>query len=337
MVFIPHTTHRNTILCLVVFLSISATVAWWTAGGPSIERPTSDMAHYLAMADGDPLSQLPAPFRYRPWTPWLAARIPDAPESWLQPGRPLDRQRGHFRFAVVNVVGLTLAATGLYRLTLRLLGGHAAGLAAGLIFLMSYHPLTTATLPMAEAWSYAFLVWALWLLLERRHIALGVVFVFGLACKETILLVLPAAALLGSDRTQRIQQAIALLPAAALYVVWRSVLWPPPEPLFSVASTQDWLHDLFVTGERLPGNAARAVLAFHLFWIPAARAWWQRRGESGPLTRWAWLVPPILAAPFLLALVPGRVWFFAFPFVIPLAVAGLLSWLARFRTGVTSS
>ena len=75
---------------------------------------------------------------------------------------------------------------------MRSLGGRLTGMAAGLIFLTSYHPLRTATLPMAEAWSYAFLVWSLWLLAERRHVALGLVFLLGLSCKETTLLVLPA-------------------------------------------------------------------------------------------------------------------------------------------------
>ena len=308
---------------------MASTVAWWHVSGPTIERPRPDMVHYLALADGVPLAEVPAPFRYRPWTPWLAAQIPEPPQAWLDPGRPLDAQRAHFRFAVVNVVGLTLAAAGLCLLTMLLLGTRNAGLVAALIFLTSYHPLTTATLPMAEAWSYAFLVWALWLLLERKHLALGMVFLLGLLCKETILLVLPAAALLGSNRRQRVGQAAALLPAALVYVTWRSVWWPPPDALFSVASTQEWLHDLFVTGERFRGNAARAFLAFHLFWIPAVMAWWRRRKGTGPLTRWGWLAPPILALPFLLALVPGRVWFFAFPFVIPLAVAGLLDWLRR--------
>jgi hypothetical protein len=60
-------------------------------------------------------------------------------------------------------------------------------------------------------------------------------------------------------------------------------------------------------------------------------AWWRRRKEAGPLIRWGWLVPPILAVPFLFALVLGRVWFFAFPFVIPLAVAGLWDWLRRLQ------
>ena len=289
------------------------------------------MVHYLALADGDRLSDVPAPFRYRPFTPWLASHVPRPPRAWLEPDRPLDRQSAHFRFAVVNVLGLTLAATGLSLLSLRLLGTRFAGLAAGLIFLTSYYPLRVATLPMAEAWSYAFLVWALWLLLERRHLALAIVFLLGLTCKETTLLVLPAAVLLGSTRQQRVGQVLALLPAALAYVLWRTVLWPPPEPLFSVASTRHWLYDLFVSGERLGGNAARAGLSFHLFWIPAGMAWWRRRRQTTALVRWAWLVPGILVLPLLLALVPGRVWFFAFPFVIPLAVAGISDWLAERR------
>lgn len=329
MTFILRKNFQRTMLCLLVFLSISSAVAWWNVSGPTVERPRPDMVHYMALAEGVPLAGVPAPFRYRPWTSWLAAQIPDPPQAWLDSGRPLDSQRSHFRFAVVNVAGLTLAAAGLCLLTMRLLGSSNAGTVAGLIFLTSFHPLTTATLPMAEAWSYAFLIWALWLLLDRKHLALGLVFLLGLSCKETILLVLPAAVLLGSSRKQRVRQGAALLPVALLYVTWRCVWWPPPEALFSIASTQEWLRDLLVAGKWFPGNAARAFMAFHLFWVPAAMAWWGRRREAGPLTRWAWLVPPILAVPFVLALVPGRVWFFAFPFVIPLAVAGLWDWLRR--------
>ncbi len=109
-------------LRLLVFLSISSAVAWWNVSGPTVERPRPDMVHYLALAEGARLAEVPAPFRYRPWTPWLAAQIPDPPQAWLESGRPLDSQRAHFRFAVVNIVGLTLAAAGLCLLTMRLLG-----------------------------------------------------------------------------------------------------------------------------------------------------------------------------------------------------------------------
>ncbi len=326
MSFILRKNLHGPILCFSVFLSIATAVGWWNLSGPFVERPTADMVHYLALADGDALADVPAPFRYRPWTPWLAARVPAPPANWFDAERPAERQRAHFRFAVVNVAGLALAAAGLALLTLRFLESRNAALFAGLIFLTSYQPLTKGTLPMAEAWSYAFLAWALWLLVERKHLALGIVFLLGLSCKETILLVLPAAVLLESSPAQRWRQFAALIPAALLYLAWRLILFPPAEPLYGVASTREWLHDLFVTGERLPGNAARALLAFHLFWIPAVSAWWTRRKGSGALIRWAWLVPPILLLPFFLALVPGRVWFFAFPFVIPLAVAGLRDW-----------
>ena len=295
------------------------------------------MVHYLALADGDGLAAVPAPYRYRPWTPRLAARVPDPPPAWLDATRPLDRQKAHFRFAVVNVVGLALAATGLSLLTRRLINRRGTGLVGGVLFLTSYHPLTIATLPMVEAWSYAFLAWTLWLLVERKHIALGVVFLIGLSCKETLLLVLPAALLLDSNRGQRIRQVAALLPSTVAYLVWRTIVWPPPEPLFTVASTQVWLRDLFLTGERLPGNAARSILAFHLLWIPTMMAWWGRRRETGPLARWAWLIPGILVLPLVLPLVPGRVWFFAFPFVIPLAVDGLSNWLRGIRAKVLSA
>ncbi len=317
-------------LCLALFLSIASGIAWWNAKGPSIESPRFDATRYLAMAAGQPFSETPAPFRYRPWTPWLAGLLPDPPDSWLDPDRPLESQRAHIRFALVNGAGLALAAMGLFLLTRRELHSHRAGLAAGTIFLFSYYPLTVATLPMVEAWSYAFLVWALLLLLERKYLALAAVFLLGLTCKETILLVLPAAALLVSDRRERRRQAVALLPPTLLYVFSRGVVWPAPEPLYSLASTQGWLRDMFGGGRRAPANFAGALLAFHLLWIPAALALWRRRDEPLALVRWARLIPVILVVPFVLALVVGRVWFFAFPFVIPLAVAGLFDEARRF-------
>lgn len=325
---IPAETSRRQILCLGVFLSISVAIGAWHWRGPTVERPLPDMVHYLAMADSVALAEIPAPFRYRPWTPWLAARIPAPPQSWLDAARPLDDQRAHFRFAVVNVLGLFFAAAGLARLASRLLESTWGGWAAGAILLTSYFPLTVATLPMVEAWSYAFLAWGLVFLLERRHGALAVTFLIGLTCKETVLLLLPAAALLGPREARR-AQALAMLPAIALYTAWRGVWLPSDTPLVSADSTRVWLHDLFVTRDRLPGNAARTFLAFHLWWIPAIAAWWSRRAQASPLIRWGWLVPPILLLPFVIPLVPGRVWFFAFPFVIPLAVAGLRDALAR--------
>lgn len=323
---IPETHLPSRILCLVLFLSIATGIAGWHVDGPSIERPLPDMVPYMALADGVGLNEVPAPYRYRVWTPWIAGRLPAPPDRVLDADRPLDRQRMHYRFAMLNAVGLALAAAALSLLASRLLHSERGGLVTGLMFLTSYFPLTVATLPMAEAWSYAFLAGSLWLLVERRHLALAVVFALGLTCKETTLLVIPAAVLLRSTRGERAGQALALLPATAAYLLWRTVWFPPDAALYSVASTQAWLTDLFVTGERLPGNAARALLAFHLFWIPALAAWWRRRGEPTPLVRWAWIVPIVLVVPFALALVPGRVWFFAFPFVLPLAVQGLSDW-----------
>lgn len=320
---IPTRTLRSTILCLLVFLSIPAAVAFWKVSGPTIERPTTDMSLYMALHDGARLAEIPAPYRYRPFTPGLAARVPGPPGGWIDPARPADSQRAHFRFAVINVLGLALAAAGLARLTSRQLGSARTGLAAGVILLLSHPPLTSGTLPMVEAWSYAFLVWGLLCLVERRHLALALLFAVGLTCKETTLLMLPAAALLPSTNHERRGQLFALLPATVAYTAWRWFVLPPSETLYSLESTQVWLRDLFVTGEKLPGNAMRALLAFHLLWVPAIAAWWRRRGDSTALVRWGWLVPGLLVLPFALALVPHRVWFFAFPFVIPLALAGL--------------
>jgi hypothetical protein len=52
-------------------------------------------------------------------------------------------------------------------------------------------------------------------------------------------------------------------------------------------------------------------------------AWSLRGFGRHPLLRLAWLVPAVLLVPFLIGSNIGRIWFYAFPALIPLAVTGI--------------
>ena len=78
------------------------------------------------------------------------------------------------------------------------------------------------------------------------------------------------------------------------------------------------------------GDWIRGGLTFGALWLLALYGWWGvRREPTHPLARWALLVPLILVTPFLLALNVGRIWFYAFPIVIPLSLIGIRALWAR--------
>jgi hypothetical protein len=314
---------QSIILCFLLFLSIAILAGWARWGGDPVKNPWPDINQYL-VAYKNVTSAVP-PYRYRPWTPLLARMVPAPPERWLDPGIPVERQQIFFRFLIVNVLGLAIAATALRSLASHLTRRELGGWLAALLFIFSFYPLMAGTLPMVEAWSYAWLTLGLLALLKRQHVALAIAISLGLLCKETTLLLLPAALLLPSNRKQRFEQALTLLLPTAGYLLFRRFGFPPSAPLYSVASTGSWLRQLFVTGEILPNHLKQMLAVFHLLWIPALGALWQRRHDkSDLLVRWSLLIPIILAVPILFALVLGRVWFFAFPFLLPLAAVGIL-------------
>ena len=322
MAIIPDKHLRSTILCLAVFLSISLLMGFFQWNGPEIERPWPDIEQYLNVYKGEAAD---SPFRFRLWTPTFARFVPTPPDSWLDQARPLEPQRIHFQFMLVNVLGLTLAAYGCWQLGRSLYRSPSVGWITALLFLFSYYPLTTAPLPMAEAWGYAWLAVGLVAIVQRRELLFLAALTLGLLTKETSLLLLPAVWLAPFSRRGR---GLSLIPAVA-YTLWR--LLEPADPsgaLYSVESTRVWLDDLFFKGEKFSAHAWRTAIAFHLLWIPAIIGWRRARTEQPIAYRWGWLVPPLLVAPFLLALVPGRLWFFAFPFVLTPAAATIYRWLS---------
>ena len=79
----------------------------------------------------------------------------------------------------------------------------------------------------------------------------------------------------------------------------------------------------FGNGQRLPKSV---FLSFGALWIPALVGW-RLATPGSPLHRWRPLIPIVLLTPLLLVTDLQRVWFLAFPFVLPLALLGIRSWL----------
>jgi hypothetical protein len=178
---------------------------------------------------------------------------------------------------------------------------------------------------MVDAWAHAFLLLGLVAALRGSYAWLFVASLIGLFAKETTLLLVPAVLVLGGTARSKAARLLALLPGVLVYAVFRFVLYPggygPPGDPATAMSNLIWRlnHGPYLWWILFDGGTA-----FGLLWPLAAYGAWGLRGASrDPLLRLAWLVPGILLVPFLIGSNIGRIWFYAFPAVIPLAVAGL--------------
>lgn len=318
---------RRSLVCWAVFLSISASIGSLSVSRFRFEDGGRDITQYLKIHDGTSLSEIPPPYRYRVLTPVLARAVPPMPPGLMERDRRLDDKVPLFKFAVVNLLGLATAAWFLMRMMDTMGFGPWQAFCGGLLFLGCHFPLTTATLPVTDAWAYAFLVGCMHGLLTRRHVLVAVLFALGVFTKETVLIAPLAALVLRQPWRARLAQLGAFLPGALAYLVFRVVLYPPEPGLYSLESASGFAAEVFGRPDRFAFYMSRAAMTFGVLWIAAAYGFALNRARTEhPLIRWSWLAPAILALPFVLALTVGKVWFFSFPIVIPLAVWGLERW-----------
>jgi hypothetical protein len=313
---------------MLLFLSISASIGTLSVSRFRMADAGRDIGQYLEIHRGTPLNEIQPPYRYRVFTPLLARAVPALPEVLLERRDRLEDDSLLFKFAVVNLIALATAALFVLLLMDAMGFGSWEGVVGGLLFLTSFFPLNTATLPLTDAWAYAFLAGSLYALVARRYVLLVVLFSLGLFTKETVLIVPAAALLLKQPRSGRVAQLACFVPGALAYLVFRVFLFPSEAEMYSMESASKFAAEVFGEGDRFIFYMSRGAMAFGVLWIAAAYGWAKNRKRTDhPLIRWSWLAPAIFMIPFVLSLNVGKVWFFAFPIMIPLAVWGLAAWI----------
>jgi hypothetical protein len=147
----------------------------------------------------------------------------------------------------------------------------------------------------------------------------------GMLAKETTSLLVPVVLLLPGPAREKLLKLAALAPGLLAYAVFRFVLAPggfefPSDPATSIENLVWRLRQ----GPYFAWILFDGASAFSALWPFALIGLWSLRARPrDPLVRLAWLVPAILLTPFLINSEIGRIWFYAFPVVIPLALIGL--------------
>lgn len=292
---------------------------------PGLGGPQGDVGQYVRMYRGEPLASIARPFRYRVLTPFAARLVPTPPHALMRYFELDGDKLVQLRFGLVNFVGLATSGVLLAAFCGTLGFTALESLLAALLFFTAFPVMNYGGTAMVDPWGYAFLLLGLLALRHDSLVLLAVAGFAGMFAKETTALLVPAALLLPGTRGRGIARLAALAPGLLAYAVFRFVILPggygfPDDPATSIGNLVWRLRH----GPYLAWIAWDGGTAFLALW-PLAWIGWRgvRREPAAPLARLAWLVPPILALPFLIGSNIGRIWFYAFPVMIPLAVTGL--------------
>jgi hypothetical protein len=326
----PGTTWMERSVVLLLCLGVSISLVYFPVTKYDLLDPATggregDVAQYTRMSQGAPLTSIPKPYRYRVLTPWLASMVPFLPPAVTQ-FYDIDASKTlKFKFGVVNLVGMTLAAWTLHLLCRRLGYSARESLLGSLLFLTSFHVVNYAGLPLVDAWGYFFLVLSVLAMVQDRLWLLCAAMLVGMIEKETTALVVLYALLMPRPWKYRARALMACLPGLVAYAIFRFALYPTDLGYnYSLAAALGGVLHAFIPNKLWIYIAFDGGMAFGFVWILALLGWWIHRSEPDHVVaRLAPVVPLILLVPFAIGSNIGRIWFLAFPIVIPLALDGL--------------
>jgi hypothetical protein len=286
--------------------------------------PKGDAAQYVRMFQGASLDEIPKPFRYRILTPYLARLVPFLPASLTRVYEVTPDKVIKFKFAVVNLLGLAGAALFTFLLCETLGFSSLESLAGGLLFITGFTVVNFGGAPMVDALSFFFLAAAIVCVLRDWNVGLLLSVLVGMFARESTAYVLVPILALRGPASARVRKVLLCLPGFLAYLVFRLVLRPTKMGWnYGVADMLDNLRITLTSSARLGWIATDGGLAFGLLWILALWGWWTlvRRREWGhPLFRLSFLIPFAMLIPNLVWANIGRLFYLAFPAVIPLAL-----------------
>ena len=265
-------------------------------------------------------------WRYRLLTPSLARVLPDLPSSLFNDSRVItDFWIAKVKFDIINFLFLSTTGILLFYFLLSLDLSFYESLIGILLFYTARPVIQSAGAPMVEASAYFFLILCLYAIRLKNLLLLTLGFSIGLFAKETTFLILPVVFF--SELKNRIKAIFLLFPGIAIYLIFRFYIHPD--------SQENYFHLKYIlsAGPRLCSlirfnKAVDLFSSFGLLWIPVIYALINRKGPT-QILRWSYLFLFLLGMIFLLGFNLGRILFYAFPVVIPLALYGMRSMLGK--------
>ena len=313
-------------LCLTASISIVYfPITKYDMYDPATGGTSGDVAQYVRMYQGVPLSEIPKPYRYRVLTPYLARLVPELPHLVTQYFEIDSEKIIKFKFGIINMIGL--AATGflLFLLCSSLRFSDMESILASYLFFTSFFVVNYGGVPLVDAFAYFFLILGILAALKNWDLLLFLSVGLGMFEKETTVLILIAVILMRDPLKSKLKKIFLCLPGILAYVVFRLIILPTDVGFnYSFSSALDGILNAMIPNKYWIYIAIDNGLSFGAIWILAFHGLFIiRREKDNPLFRLSLLVPIVFIIPFLIGSNYGRILFLAFPVIIPLSIVSL--------------
>ncbi|WP_116452341.1 hypothetical protein [Blastococcus litoris] len=320
---------RHQGLLLLTFLLAAAPIVYvgfreFDIDDPATGGDDGDSAAYARMALTGDLDGIEKPFRYRVVVPFLA-------HVWLHLGERPEAGDVQATFAVLNMIGLALAAWAMCNFLRRFGFSAQEGFTGALLFLATWPVLRFGGVVLTDAWSHAVLAGAAYAIVARKHRLLLVVATVGMFVRETTVIAVLLVLVVAAPRATRLRQLACFVPGVLGYLLFRFVLAPTTDGYaYNLDRMERQLVDVS-SASGLPSTLRELALTFGATGLLLVVGLVRNRRLGALPRNLYWLIPVAFVIPFLIASNLARVWFLAFPAAIPLALLGLRAVLGEER------
>lgn len=310
------------LVVLIISLTASYTIIYTSIQFFSDSNPVGnyDALYYLSMYRGERVDDIYWPSRVL--TPFLARCLPNPPEWLFQINRNIsDSWLATVKFGIVNFFFLLATGIIFFYFLISLDFSVTESLIGILLFYVSTPVVHSAGTPMVEAAGYFFLLLCWYAIQCQNLIMLAIGFLIGMFAKETVFLVFPIILL--SHLKYKIRAISLLILGTIIYYILRFAI-------YNINAIE-----LYLNMGLLVSNVKYGLLSmtrfnkiidlfssFGILWIPALYAL-MRPDTPLLLHRWSYSIVIMLVVIFLGGLNLGRMLFYVFPVVIPLALYGM--------------
>lgn len=320
--------HRAWLIALFLFIAVVTCYPAFTRYSLYSDSGPSDEKNYIQIYQGRSLTSIERPFRYRVMVPWLARLMP-SPPKWLRIYYNINDDKViQYKFGLVNILGLTLAAYWLFAYLVKMGFAPWQGVLGVMLYFTSFEVAVNSGMATVDTWAYAFLILCFYLLQSKNHPLLGLAVLLGMFFKETTIFCIFGVFAYSKSRKELMKRSLWLIPGTVAYLIFRlKFITIQDAPLYSLGMVLknmkglfDFNHFLYLT--------IQFALTFGPLWVLAYLGWKQRRLlPNFPAARLLLFASSIMLIPLILPMSPSRIWFLTFPFIVPLALLGLLQQL----------
>jgi len=317
------------ITLFLLFLGVSFSICYWAIAKYDVYgdyKACGDARYYIQMSKLE-YKDIPQPYRYRILGPSIVYLLNKyfKVEGFLSKYyEDVDKKMIQLNFGIVNIISLACTAFLLFYYCKNLGFSSYEGLIASFLFFTSFFVVNYYSTPILDSLSSFFMMAGFYAVLRGSIIGLGLSFLFGMLTKETTLTILLLIIL--EERKIISKKIIACLPGILVY--WIVVQCVGTAPGFSFYRS---LHSL----EAFKGISLHSIRSFNFYfliehiqtfmflWVLFLYALFKCKKPLF-IKRALWLLLlMVIMIPITGTFAVGRVSFYLFPVVIPLALLTL--------------